>query len=91
MTVATTPVAQQTMKHRSPRVVRHDHGLGDLACAFAVEVPDEKGGICVVEVLHNHVRRSYEVEFTDELLALAPQAVTATVQLVMLTIQREGH
>lgn len=73
-----------------PRIEWHGtDDLDDLACAFAVHVPTENGTEVTVEVFHNHVRKAYEVEFTEALLTCSPQGITAVVQLAMLTIQTE--
>lgn len=58
--------------------------------AFEVQVPTERGEWVEVNVMHNLVRNTYEVEWSAELLEQAPEALTATVGLVMLAI-RERH
>lgn len=70
-------------------IMHHEPDEYGFHRAFAVHVPTETGAICVVEVLHNLVRRTYEVEWTDTLLDQYPEAVTATVAQVMLAIRAE--
>lgn len=67
-----------------------DATCAGLMCAYELHVPTERGGWCEVYVVHNLERRTFEIDIADELLALTPQAITATMQLVMLELQRRA-
>lgn len=64
-----------------------DAGLVHLMRAYEIHVPTESGGWAMVNVMHNLVRNTYEVEWSAELMDQSPQALTATIQMAMLAIR----